>query len=282
MSQLQSEPPPATGPSRRAFPVAPALWLSLCLVHGAATAWLAFGLEKRFSPLGLFPILVGLFAGITLAGLMRLVQVGGRRTIVLGAVVALMLAVFGQHYFSYREQRVTAQCQAAQFGIAARAHPGLVRGSPPRPASGVAEYLRWQAIRGRPIAGHLVARGRWAWASWGLDGCLTLLAALLVIVPASRQPYCDRCRTWFRTVRRGTFTASGGHAIARVAGLEAPEMLHGGTYRIVDCQGGCGAAGLEICWQLPEGLSKEARGWVPAGDRTRLEEILSPAGRAPG
>ena len=254
-----------------------ALWLPLCLVHGTAVAWLAYGLQKHYAPLGLFPVFVGLGLGVTLAGLMRLVQVANRSTIVLGAIVACAAAVIGQHYFSYREQRETAMRQAAQFRIAAQAHPDLIQGSPPQPASGLVEYMRWQAVRGRPIFGKKIARGGLAWASWALDASLIFASALLVIVPALRQPYCSQCHTWFTTVRRGKLPASAAKETAKLLGIELPEGVQGGTYRIVHCQGGCGVAGFEICWELSDGGTKVKRVWVSPEDRTRLETRMLPA-----
>lgn len=282
MSESQTEPQVSIeAPPRTRFrPAHLGLWLPLCVIHGTATAWIAFGVQKHFSPLGLFPVLVGLLVGVTLAGLMRLVHVAGRSTIVLGAIVASAVAVFGQHYFSYQEQRETAQRQAAQFRMAAQAHPDLVRGTPPQPASGVFEYLRWQAIRGRSIAGRIVARRGWAWTSWALDGCLTLFAALLVIVPASRQPYCDRCRTWFSTVRRGRAAAVTAGKLANAIGMEPPEDHQGARYRFVHCQGGCGVAGLEICWELPNGRWRTTRRWISPGNRSRLEDLLNRESKA--
>jgi hypothetical protein len=253
-----------------------ALWLPLCLVNGAAAAWLAYGVQKHFAPLGLFPVLVGLGIGVTLAGLMRLVQVANTRTILLGAVIASLLAVVGQHYFSYREQRETAIRQAAQFRMAAQAHPDLVQGTPPQPASGLFEYLRWQAMRGRPIWGDVVARGGMAWASWAFDGILVLAAALLVITPASLQPYCNQCRTWFSTVRRGRLGPSAAEEVARTLRMEAPEGIREGGYRIVHCQGGCGVAGFEICWELNNGNRDVKRIWVSPEDRAKLETLIAP------
>lgn len=262
-------------PRARFRPAQLGLWIPLCLIHGTAAAWLAFGAQKHFSPLGLFPLLVGLAVGVTLAGLMRLVHVAGTSTIVCGTLVASTVAVLGQHYFSYQEQRETAERQAAHFRMIAQANPDLVRGTPPEPASGVFEYLRWQAIRGRPMMGETVARGPWAWVSWAVDGCLTLIATLLVVVPASRKPYCDRCRTWYSTVRRGTLAASAARDLAMAVGSELAEDLQGAKYRFVHCQGGCGVAGLEICWELPKGLSKTAWVWLSPADRIRLEELLN-------
>ncbi len=277
MSESQPEQQAsAAGPPRGEFQLWQfAWWLPLCLVHGTAMAWLAFGIQKHFAPLGVFPLLVGLGIGVTLAGLMRLLQVASRRTILLGTVVATVAAVLGQHYFSFQEQRETATRQAAQFRIAAQAHPELVRGTPPKPATGVFEYLRWQALRGRPITGDTVARGAWAWASWAGDGCLTLLAALLVIAPASRRPYCNQCRTWFTAVRRGRLTVGKAGEAAAVIGMEVPEDAGEATYRFVHCQGGCGTAGFELCWELANGRRAAKRVWISSADRLRLEELLN-------
>jgi len=282
MSESQAEEKVAPGaPPRAQFRLAHLLWwLPLCLVHGTAVAWIAYGVQKNFAPLGLFPILIGLGLGVTLAGLMRLVQVANRTTILLGLIVACTAAVAGQHYFSYREQRETAIRQAAEFRIAAEAHPGLVQGSPPQPASGLVEYLRWQAIRGRPIWGDVIARRGMAWVSWAVDACLVFAAALAVVVPASRQPFCNQCRTWFSTVRRGRFSASAGENLAAALGSDVSGDIQEGTYRIVDCQGGCGIAGFEICWELAEGGSNVKRVWVSREDRAKLDELLAPVSQA--
>jgi hypothetical protein len=253
------------------------LWLPLCLVHGSAVAWLAFGLQKHFAPLVLFPALVGATLGVTLVGLMRLVQVAGRTTVLVGAIVACFATVYGQHYFSYLQQRETALEQAAQFRMAARLHPDMVQGTPPEPASGVVEFLRWQAIRGRPIMASVVARGPWAWASWALDGTVTLLAVLLITIPASRQPYCDRCRSWFRTVRQGDLAQALASEMAAEVGIESPDDVRRATYRLVGCRSGCGTSGFELCWELPNGQRKTARLWISADDRTRLEAMVNRA-----
>ena len=211
---------------RAAFQLSQFLWwLPACLIHGTVVAWLAYGVQKSFAPLGLFPVLVGIVLGMTLAGLMRLVQVANRRTIVAGAAVACIATVAGQHFFSYQEQRETAVRQAAQFRIAAQAYPGLVQGKPPQPASSLIDYLRWQAIRGRPIFGDVVARGSMAWTSWAVDACLVLAATMVVVIPASRQPYCNQCRTWFSTVRRGRLAASEAVKVATALGTEVPDDI---------------------------------------------------------
>ena len=216
---------PAVLPPRAHFrPAQLALWIPLCLVHGGATAWLAFGIQKRFAPLGLFPILLGLAMGITLAGLMRLVHVAGRSTIVAGTVVAVTVAVFGQHYFCYQEQASGGRTPGGAV-FAWPLEPIRTSFAARRPYRPTAPS---NSCAGRQFAG-VPSRGRsWreaggAWASWALDGGLVLLAALLVVIPAARQPYCDRCRTWYSTVRRGAVSLDAAAAVATELGFTAPE-----------------------------------------------------------
>jgi len=251
-----------------------AIWLPLCCIHGTAMAWLAFGIQSQFAPLLLFPALVGLGAGATLVGLMRVAQVSGRPVLLAGVLVSCSLTVVGQHFFSYQQQRAAAEQQALEFRKAAEAHPDLVRGTVPQPALGLRQFLHWQAMRGRPIGGEIVARGAWAWASWAAEGLITVLVAMAIVVPAARQPYCDQCRSWYRTMRRGKLDAESVVPLADAAGLEIPDGEHQAQYRLVSCQGGCGAIGFEICWDLADGRSRAVRSWVAAEDRATLMEKL--------
>ena len=58
-----------------------------------------------------------------------------------------------------------------------------------------------QAKVGRPIGFGRVLKGWAAWASWGVDGLLVLVAALAIVIPAIRQPFCNTCRSWYSTIR---------------------------------------------------------------------------------
>ncbi len=281
-------PPPDSNPQT---PVAPPpaprtrfdrliAWTSVCAVDGAAAAWLAVGVERVFSPLILFPALVGAVLGVTLVGLFRLMQVAGRPMLLGGCLLAGTVAVAGEHYFSYRTHREAAEEQAKTFRKAETLLPGLVRGSVPRPAENLGQFLRWQALRGRPIAGGYVARGGWAWASWALDALITLAAALAIVWPAARQPYCDRCRSWYRTTRRGRISVPLARQVAKLAAMKAIDHATGAQYRVVRCDGGCGPVGFELSWKMAGGRSTVARTWVSLGERDQIATWLD-AGTVP-
>ena len=161
-----------------------ALWLIVGGVVGLAAAWLAQMEQSYFAPLVIFPLLVGVVVGAAMVGLMRILQVGHRPTIVLGTVLAVTVTVLGQHYLGY---------------LAAYHWPSAAL----RALKPFDEFLRQQADRGRPLVGGLIAHGWLAWVTWAVDGLLVLLAALVTLGPALRQPYCNRCRSWYRTVRAG-------------------------------------------------------------------------------
>ena len=65
------------------------------------------------------------------------------------------------------------------------------------------QYVQAQAHRGRPLWSGYVAQGWVAWLSWAIDALLVVAAAVAVTIPAMRVPYCNRCRSWYRTIRSG-------------------------------------------------------------------------------
>ena len=77
----------------------------LCLAVGPAVgliwAWLAEEAQSYAAPFILFPMLVGVFAGLSIVATARYGQIGHRPTIVLAVVLAAAVAAVGQHYFSY-------------------------------------------------------------------------------------------------------------------------------------------------------------------------------------
>src|SRR5271165_4010471 len=77
------------------------LWTLAAAIVGAVIARLAVWAQGFWAPLVIFPLLVGCGIGLLLFGLMRLGGVGHRATIWSGAVLAVAVAVAGQHYFSF-------------------------------------------------------------------------------------------------------------------------------------------------------------------------------------
>ncbi len=165
------------------------VWVFASAIVGAAVARVAEWIQHVRAPVLLFPFLVGGCLGLLLFGLMRVVQVGRRPTLWGGAILAVAVAVVGEHYISYREDgRHEADYWAKQ---PANLSPELFREMIPQPPASFWEYMQRQAKRGRPLFSEITLRGSAAWVSWIVDGLLTLLGTLVVVIPVSRQPHCS-------------------------------------------------------------------------------------------
>lgn len=250
------------------------IWLPACVLVGAAVAWLAAWAGQHRAPLVLFPLLVGGVLGATLVGLMRLVQVGHRPTVLLGTLLAAAVAVAGQHYAAYGQARASLEKDVATFRLAKKAFGNQVLGHMPAAPEGIGDYLREEAARGRPLWGDRVARGAAAWATWAADGLLLAAAALAVVVPAGRQPYCDRCHSWFRTTRRGKLDAQAAAGVAAAAGIDADAGLVSARYRLVTCSAGCNVVGFVLSWQQNDGQWTSATRWLDAEGRIEVVRRL--------
>ena len=249
-------------------------WLPICAILAAGVAWAATVVAKHFAPLLAFPILVGLALGVTLVGLARLVQVGSRLTLVLGTILACLVAVVGQHYICYRGYLESVREQTESFRQAEIRFPDLVQGTAPEPVDNLLDYLRRQAEEGRPLVGAYIARGPAAWATWTADGLLVLAFALLVVVPAVRQPYCGKCRSWFRTTRRGQIDPDSARRLGRILEVELPDEMTSISYRVVSCGAGCDPTGFEVRWVDESGKPASASVWIGADQRNQITEAL--------
>ena len=149
------------------------VWLPTCLVVGVLVAWAAVVAQSYVAPLVLFPLLVGVGLGALIVGMMRLGQVGNRRTVLLGTVLAVAVTVTGQHYFTYIAAFHPTRGKAKLSEPLRRAFSDLVRDSTPS----FAEFMRQRATHGRLLPGDYRARGWLAWVTWAVDGLLVLTAA---------------------------------------------------------------------------------------------------------
>lgn len=259
----------APPPSGRFRPVQGLAWLVGCLLLGVAAAASAVAVQRIFAPVGLFPILAGVVLGGVLVVLMRAGHVGHRPTLVGGAALAVAVTVVGQHFLSYRQA-----VRAATAGQAAWIVALFPEHAPPKT---FAEFLRQEARRGRPV-GRLTASGLWAWFTWGLDALLLAIPAVVLVVVSARLPYCDRCGTWFRTIRAVRLEPRRAAALVALVGLASPQGPYRLRVRMIDCTGGCGPAGLACAWSdvPPDTPQASTPGylWLDRAGRARVQAIL--------
>ncbi len=260
-------------------------WPGLCLAVLAAPVvglvWARIGqvVQSYFAPVVLFPILVGVFTGLTVVGLVRLLRLGHRPTILLAAVLAAAVAAAGEHCFSYLSryywQRPTIAAGEKGGGTIFPADSSdpffgeLARDMAP----GFGRYLRVQAERGRPLPGGCLAKGWAAWFSWAIDALLLAAGAVAVTLPAVRVPYCNQCRTWYRTVRNGKINLPTAGRLAGLLDVEPPERPRSARYRLSACQGGCGPSRCELSWEHGGGVDL-VRTWLDAQKRNEVTAVL--------
>lgn len=257
--------PPARGARFRW--TAALLWLPVCLISGALVAKAAVVAMSYFNPLAFFPLVVGVVLGAILVAVMRLGQVAHRPTLLAGTLLAGVTAVGGQHYFCYRAALAHIRQTLDEHPGASRAFADVLDDRIP---SDFVDYLRKQAAAGRPVFG----RGRTVWLSWGLDGVLLLAAALAVVATSMRLPYCDRCRSWYRTTRTGELDGGAAAEVAGLAGIRLPRHVRSTRYRLQACTGGCGPTALELHWERARGGRSSQRVWLDAQRRDQVSRIV--------
>jgi len=198
------------------------------IAAGLIWAWIAHVWHSYAALKIVFPILLGVFTGLTITGLTRFVQIGHRPTILLVTILAAVVAVLGQHYF---------RCLSFD----------------------------------KPFWSELAARG-FGWIA--LDALLAVAAAVFVILPAIRIPFCNRCNTWYRTVRNGKIDLPTARRLAETCGVEDIEKFHSPRYRLSCCHGGCGPTCCELTWEDSNGSLELARVWLDGEKRNEVGTIL--------
>jgi hypothetical protein len=254
-----------------------AIWLPGGLLLGALAAWTAVDAQLYFAPLLIFPLLVGIGLGAVLVLLMRVGQVGHRPTILLGTALAALTAVAGQHYFSYLAARQRERQQSTMIDKAKAALPELADRLPAAATENFGDFLRRQAGQGRSVFNLLVARNGGAWALWTVEGLLTLAAALGVVIPAMRLPFCPRCRSWYRATRSARFSAAVVRRIARLIEVETAERIRSGRCRLLNCSSGCGPTGCELSWEDNAGNTFFAQVWLDTAARNGVVQVFDEA-----
>lgn len=253
------------------------LWLPGCLIFGTLLAWASFEFSGRFSPLFFYPLMVGLLLGASLVALVRLGQMGHRPTAWLALILTAGIVIGGQHYFSYREASAQSERETVQFTQARAAFGDLVQGQLPSPPDNLFDYLRDQALQGRPldtVFGPFVAQGAFAWLSWALDGLLILLPAVVMMAIALRRPFCGQCGSWRVTRRAGPLDGPTARRVAEM--LEMPHESDQGVayYRLTSCNQGCAPTGFSLSWQGSGKAEKLQTVWLDDEQRNQVVKIL--------
>ncbi len=236
---------------------------------GLAAAWISNVGQSYFAPIFLFPILVGMFVGLCIVGLVRLAQVGHRTTAIFGGLLAAIVAVVGQHYIAY----------LLTYWAPSAIDPSAVPGRDLSPllwkmAPTFTEYMSAQALRGRPLLHGYLAQGWAAWLTWSVDAILLMAAAVVVMAPALRVPYCNRCGTWYRTVRSGKIDLPTALRLAELIGVEEMDNPRSPRCRLSACQSGCGPTRCELSWEESPRSIAMVRVWLGTAGRNEVVTIL--------
>lgn len=239
------------------------LWLPGCLIVAGLVAKVAVMALPYAAPLILFPALVGLALGLLLTAIVRLAHLGHRPTVLAGAVVAVVAAVWAQHYLCYRAELARRQQAFATHPEAALA---FADDSPKT----LIDYLRKRAAAGRPLFG----QGATVWLSWGLDAAIVMAATLIPVIVALKSPYCDRCRSWYRMTRAGALGDGDARRLLKLVGLRVPAGFRATAFRIQGCAAGCGPTLLEVFGQRPHGRSGSYHVWLDRALRDQVTHLL--------
>jgi hypothetical protein len=205
-----------------------------------------------------------------IVGLVRVAQIGNRSTIVVATVLAATLAAASQHYLVYLSTYYWPAPSLDAGSAGGRDLSALVW----KVAPTFGQYMQSQAARGRPLLFGFVAQGWVAWLSWAIDALLVVAAATAVTIPAMRVPYCNRCRTWYRTTRGGRIDDLTAGRLAALVGVEEIEHARSHRYRLSNCLGGCGPTRLELSWEEADGAVDLVRLWLDPATRNQLSAIL--------
>ena len=213
---------------------------------------------------------------------MRLGHVGHRWTIWIGAILAVAVAVAGQHYFSFVDWKRDEAAKVAQqfqgkslFGIQEML---------PAASSNFVAFMKRQAALGRRVTAgfknraEFDLRGAAAWASWAVDGLLVLFPVCLVVYAACQSPYCHVCRSWYRTTRAGRLTSEAVQRMAAAAVLPPDKVCGPARYRLSHCLSGCGATRLELACDGKRS-AKVMETWLSAAQREQIGHVLDGTNR---
>ncbi len=220
--------------------------------------------QSYLAPSSLVPVLMGVFIGLTIVAITRFGRFGHRSTIFSATVAAAVVAAVGYETALGGTGAVGATGSASACLDATLAKPVAPLAKPVAPpAKPVApNESTYQFPLGRPLQ---------------IDAFFALLAAaaaVMVTIPAVRVPYCDRCGSWFRTIRNGKIDLPTSRRLAELLDVDRPDRVRSPRYRLSACQGDCGPTRCELSWERSGGGVDLARVWLDDKQRSEVVAIL--------
>ncbi|MBN1908649.1 MAG: hypothetical protein JW818_02825 [Pirellulales bacterium] len=260
-------------------------WLLLvpfCAAFGLLAGWGAVQVAVVFSPLIVFPFLLGLLLGACLVATARMVEFAHRPTLAVAALVLSVSAVLTQHYLGYREACQKVEQESATILLAREKLGESVQARLPLKPAGFVDFMCQRAERGRVLStawGKWTAKGAAAWTTWGLDGLLVVGPCLGLVILGWRRPYCRECRSWYRTTQAGRLEPAMARRAAELVGLDLPDGAPAARFTLSGCAAGCGPLGFRVSWEGASGRTDPATVWLGDPKRTALADLLDEARR---
>jgi hypothetical protein len=150
------------------------------LIGGLVVGSLATLVERHFSPVGLFPLLVGIVLGGAIGFALRMADVRSLRLLVVAATVAAVACVAAMHLTSFVEARRAAEAKLDLHFRMMQAFPQKGLGIPamPQEVPSLGDYYTQQWHVGR-LLGARPIRGWWLLVWWIADGLLLAIGSLV-------------------------------------------------------------------------------------------------------
>ena len=259
------------------------LWLLLAAGLAVGVGQVAAWVGGYVRPVGVFSLLVGGLLGGMLVGVIRLVDLAHRPTVLVGVVLAGLLCAASEHWGCYLHARREYARQAAEWEVKIQGLAALsgqlaqaVQKQLPQPPGSLREYLAGQLERGRQI-GPWVLRGSGVWISWLAEAGLALAAAAVLVWATLRWPYCTGCESWYRTIRQGRLLPND---LARWAEVfEIPIRLPEAAgrfraqFRLLQCVGQCTPGRIELVWETADGHLQTWQSQLDTAQRQKLDAL---------
>ena len=222
-----------------------AMLLSVPLV-GLAFARIGAMIQCYFPPSGLIFLLVGVLIGLTIVALTRIGQWGHRPTILSAAVAAALVAAsVPGGAGEMPAPPVPVSPEAGETPAPQTVSPAPQTVSHPPDRSSIRSLRCWPSPE------------RWP-----------------QLYPPCAVPYCDRCGSWFRTVRNGKIDLPASQRLAELLDVEVPEGGRSPRFRLSACRGECGPTRCELSWERTGGGVDLARVWLDAEQRNEVVAII--------